>query len=385
MNLVSLGPQFGVDFSGANPKVKELLSRPEVQEQMARSVSLGRSQPDITAFDHVRSKKRLLYEWLSTKKKIYLDTCYWINILHARQKSRRSIPIYGPIADLLEDLRERDIVVCPASFPLVTEIFKQGDPVTRRQSAELIDKLSCGVCLQNPTRIIELEFINSFERLIFGDDISQDAYAYWTKIFFFAGEGLLKPKTQPVDPSKMRLLQKLTFDVNWEISFADLVNIIGNFSPPLDHLAQWAHERNHNRINEGRKSFAEARTEEMASILNQVMPLLRDVFDYIQERCRRSGKRKEDVPTPRPDPTFAPSIQILGNAFAVMRSSPRRYDPNDYIDFEHGSLALPYCDAFFCDRRLFNILTEKPLELHRVYAAKISHKPEDVLAYLQNL
>jgi hypothetical protein len=280
---MSRAPMEG-DFTGQNPRLKELFSRPQIQERMARSVSRNRSNPDITVFEHIRSKKKLLYEWLGTKTKIYLDTCYWINILNARQGTRKSTPIYSRIASLLEELRERDIVVCPASFPLVTEIFKQNDPVSLYQSAALIDELSCGVCLQNPVRIMELEFINSFERHIFGDDTSLDAYAYWTKIPFVAGELLPKPATEHVDPIAINLMQKLFFDLQWEISFADLVNITGRFPPPLDDLATWAHERNQNSKSEGRKSFEEARTEEMANLLSQVIPRLRETFDYIKER-----------------------------------------------------------------------------------------------------
>jgi hypothetical protein len=331
----------------------------------------------------VQLKKKLLYEWLGTKKKIYLDTCYWINILNARQQTRKSQPLFNEIARLLDRLRERDIIVCPASLPLVSEIYKQNDPITLHESAALVDKLSCGVCLQNPIRITELEFTNTLERIIFGDDISNDAYAYWTKIPFVAGE--LFPETKQLDVDALTIVQKLYFDILWETSFADLVDITGCVTPPSDLLAKWAHERNENRKNEIRKSFQEAQKEEMVILLSDAIARLEPTFKYIKERFRRSGLRKEDVPLPKPDPSFAPSVRILGNLFALMRSSSRRYDANDYIDFEHGRLALPYCDAFFCDRRFFNILTEKPLELHRVYKAKILHKPEDVLAYLKEL
>lgn len=352
---------------------------------MDRSASHHRSHPEISVFEHVRSKKKLLYEWLSTKKKIYLDTCYWINVLNARQGTRKSIPIYSQIADLLEEHRQRDIIVCPASFPLVIEILKQRDPETLLQSASLIDKLSCGVCLQNSVRITELEFINSLEKHIFGDDTSLDAYAYWTKILFVAGELIPKPETKLLDPNEINLLQKFFFDFEWEISFAEIIDSVGFSRPPLDDLATWANQRNQTKKSAGLISFADARTEEMSKLLSQVIPRLEHVFAYLKERFTRSGRRTDDVPIPKFDPNFAPSVQILGNLFAAMRSSPRRYYPNDYIDFEHGSLALPYCEAFFCDRRFFNILTNKPLELHRVYAARISHKPEDLVAYLQSI
>jgi len=79
----------------------------------------------------------------------------------------------------------------------------------------------------------------------------------------------------------------------------------------------------------------------MAALLSQAIPRLEHVFDYLKERFKRSGRRAEDVPMPNPNPAFVPSLQIVGNLFAVMRSSGRAYDPNDYSDFEHGSLALP--------------------------------------------
>jgi hypothetical protein len=139
----------------SDPLVKELLSRPDVRERMDRSFSHHRSTPDITFLDHFRTKKKLLYEWLKTKKKVYLDTCYWIDILNANEGSQKSPSIFYEIAELLEELRNRDVIICPSSFALVAEVLKQRDPASLKRTAELIDKLSCGVCLQNPPKAAE--------------------------------------------------------------------------------------------------------------------------------------------------------------------------------------------------------------------------------------
>jgi hypothetical protein len=245
--------------------------------------------------------------------------------------------------------------------------------------------LSCGVCLQNPPKIAELEFINSLEKHLFGDDTSRDAYAYWTKIGFPFGELFPHTETEILAAEQVNLIQKVFLDFLWETSFADIVSFIGDSRPSLDYFVTWASQANLARKNEPRVAFQKARTEAMAALLTTAIPRLEHVFRYLHERFNRSGRRLEDVPMPEPDPAFIPSLQIVGNLFAVMRSSGRAYDANDYSDFEHGSLALPYCDAFFCDRRFFNILTEKPLELHRLYGAYISFKPEDLLVYLEKL
>ncbi len=55
------------------------------------------------------------------------------------------------------------------------------------------------------------------------------------------------------------------------------------------------------------------------------------------------------------------------------------------LDFNYAALAVPYCDALFCDGPMAHVLQSKPLEFGKVYNIKILSKPDEILDYLKGL
>ena len=84
----------------------------------------------------------------------------------------------------------------------------------------------------------------------------------------------------------------------------------------------------------------------------------------------------------RSAPWTVPSLQVLANIDAAATFHRRNIVQNDMYDFLHAAEAIPYCDAFFCDKPLANLLRSKPLELHVAYSTVVHGSPEDILAYL---
>ncbi len=90
-------------------------------------------------------------------------------------------------------------------------------------------------------------------------------------------------------------------------------------------------------------------------------------------------------PNQRASPWVLPSLQVLGGINAVLITGTKKFSANDMLDFQHAALAVPYCDALFCDGPMAHVLENKPLEFGKVYETKILSKPDGILDYLQNL
>jgi hypothetical protein len=85
------------------------------------------------------------------------------------------------------------------------------------------------------------------------------------------------------------------------------------------------------------------------------------------------------------DPWALPSLQVLAGVNAALIHSGKKFSANDILDFQHAALAVPYCDALFCDRRMANTLINAPLEFGKVYNTTILSRADEMNAYLQSL
>jgi hypothetical protein len=80
-----------------------------------------------------------------------------------------------------------------------------------------------------------------------------------------------------------------------------------------------------------------------------------------------------------------PSFQIVAGAGAAIAAKGRRTRPNDALDMVHAAVAIPYCDAFFCDNPMANLFREKPLEYQKAYETTILSQPTEIAAYLDSI
>lgn len=80
-----------------------------------------------------------------------------------------------------------------------------------------------------------------------------------------------------------------------------------------------------------------------------------------------------------------PSSQVLASVNAALITSTKKFSANDILDFQHAALAVPYCDALFCDGPMAHILQTKPLEFDKTYQTAVLSSPEEILQYLQDL
>ena len=84
-------------------------------------------------------------------------------------------------------------------------------------------------------------------------------------------------------------------------------------------------------------------------------------------------------------PWAIPPFQIKASIIATMMRSNRVFEASDVHDIDHAASAIPYCSAFFCDKKMKILPREKPLEFDKVYSTVILSIPEEIMAYLKQL
>jgi hypothetical protein len=81
-------------------------------------------------------------------------------------------------------------------------------------------------------------------------------------------------------------------------------------------------------------------------------------------------------------PQNFPSFQIIAGITAADMLSTMKFDGHDIFDFYHAALAIPYCDALFCDNPMATRLRNKPCQFGKIYDTQILRRPEEIRDYL---
>jgi hypothetical protein len=136
---------------------------------------------------------------------------------------------------------------------------------------------------------------------------------------------------------------------------------------------------------EAKLPFPEVLAREKAYRLRRLMDELKQIAQQLLDDYpdHRDVSKLPPVRENEVDPWVLPSMQVLAGINAVLIVSGKKFSANDILDFQHAALAIPYCDALVCDRRMANTLVSKPLEFGRIYQTSILSRPQDVKMYLQ--
>jgi hypothetical protein len=76
---------------------------------------------------------------------------------------------------------------------------------------------------------------------------------------------------------------------------------------------------------------------------------------------------------------------MTARSFPVGQDADARDKQPVNPDFQHAALAVPYCDALFCDDPMAHVLRSKPLEFGKTYQTTMLSRPEEILQYLHGL
>jgi hypothetical protein len=81
-----------------------------------------------------------------------------------------------------------------------------------------------------------------------------------------------------------------------------------------------------------------------------------------------------------------PQIHIHAALHAALRwDKNRKYNVNDFEDIRHACVALPYYDVFCTERGLCHQISQKLLQLDKVYGTKVLATDEEFLAHVNSV
>lgn len=348
---------------------------------------------------YAREKQIELSRLVLGRSKIYLDTKFWILLREGKT------PASNELIRLLRLGVNAGKVICPVSASTVVEVAKQKNTSSRRiGSARLIDELSLGVTLLPSEQRAATEFAHFHSKFSGSEDLYEVRELIWTKIPYALG--YLFPAISCLSDDENFSLQKHFLDEIWNATLTDVFEAseedIGWDQKMLKETAESLSADIHAHSNEIR-SYQQVYTDEVAGAVD----LLGDQFvGFVVDRALKDG-----VPAPTRDSEgwldakrlccnvvgnllrlspkarfWFPTIHIEASLHAALRwNKGRNFKANDFHDFEHAVSALAYCDAFFTERSLCQLVTANNTNLQELNGCAVTANMDEAVAIVSSL
>jgi hypothetical protein len=343
-----------------------------------------RATPEVSADAYVRSRRIELGESVMSRRRIYLDKCYWIALRDAYLD--RSTNAHD--RKLLESLRmgvRRKRHLCPISEALFMELLKQQDVQTRLATAELIDELSEGVTIVPLSERMATE-IAHFLYSKAGYSTHSLSSLVWSRLSYVLG--IVHPVLEGASPSDQLVFQKSFFDYMWDVPLRTVVGLLGDPIPQpfdFDDLAKQMNEGN--RIHaDSITSFVQAYHAELFGLLSVAVSDARCTLREMATK-RHGNEADRIVPDWSEQLTYEflrakirevhvaraiPTLHVSALCHAAVRwDRKRKLKGNDLYDFRHAEAAISYCEVFLTEKPLQSLLQQKHLKLGIDFTCRI--------------
>ena len=363
-------------------------------------IDAHRRSPDISFAEHERHSRIRLGRELASKRAIYLDTKYWILLRDADINDA----IAGP-TQLLRTLRKGIAdgkIFCPISETVFVELFKQQSLQSRLKTATLIDELSLGVAIVGLQDRVFAEIEYLIRSSLDSPAPEPLEHLVWQKLSYVLGVPFFENAL--ADPATDLAIQKAFFDHLSSTSLREMVHRIRD-----EHLRKRDQCDFVANMNSGitshsdeLRSFQQAYAAEARGIVNELGGIAFDVLklvamdhgitaDELAAADRAAGEnrwknllffaleqnRARDV---------LRTLHVSASLYASLRwNKGRQFRANDLWDFSHASAALPYCDAFFTERSLHTMVTERHVALDKLYACHVTSNESDAISFLAGI
>jgi hypothetical protein len=346
----------------------------------------------------------VLGESLSAKKLIYLDTNYWITLHEAAEKAGADA-IEFRLLSALRTAVAAGLVLCPISANTFIELMKQTDARSRHAMASLIDELSQGVALMDEEERVGLEVSFFIQSKLPGQSLYPLDQLVWCKLGYVFG--IQHPTNTAFEPATETLVQKAFFDRMWSAPMSEIVAMVNAFEfPRAADFGVIAEQLNQaNQLHSADlNTWAEAYSDEVRGLIDLQGPAILKTVEF-QAKKQRVAVPDEDENTRLQ--SVAPfknamvyalesdvkdarhivrTLHIHASLHASVRwNKSRKLKPNDILDFHHAAAALGYCDAFFTERSLKNLVSQSHVALDKLYDCHVASSVNDALDYMATL
>lgn len=357
-------------------------------------------EPHISIVEHVDSCIRALGRSLSSRKAIYLDTCFWIYLRGAIGHGNGSKT--GTLLDTLRERVAQMVMFCPISDSIFVEVMKQTDPKSRSATAALIDELSLGVTLVSEQDRAELE-VGYFVKTCAGRPQSPPLdEMVWSKLAYIMG--MVHPHNTQFDLPTELAIQKTFFDYMWTRPMSRMVDAVADVEIPGSDWSELSNKLNvANAAHAGSlRSYRQTYKAEVRGIVDLMGDAAVAAFIAVSAEMgappgqMTTGMRKEIeigwkniIATKMEEGTAQSqlaSLHIPASLHASLRwNKQQKLASNDIFDFQHATAAVAYCDAFFTERSLSNMIKQNHLRLDREFDCFVTSDVGEALAWVEGV
>jgi hypothetical protein len=358
-------------------------------------LSAHRKTPAISWQQHRRIRSDELWAMIATRRRIYLDTRYWVFLRDAAM-GRAKQAIHNDLLAALQSVVESGLGICPLSESVLFELHKQTDPATRLAMARVMDSLSRGVTVQNSLDRLRAELVRFFHRIIVDQRIPGPPVEHvWTTVGHFLGSP--DPVFDGIDSGEQLAISKAFFDFLWSVTLEELITD----NHWIEHDKGFQEDAL--RMTEGSRAHASEITSFEELYLAEVSGFV-DINQATVEAAVTELATALGQQSPGPDAarlwrnavynivrfdrvgTGLPILQIVSGIHAAIRwQRGRPFKASDFYDMYHAAAALPYCDMFLTEAFMGTILKNPPLSFGTLFDTDIVWDEADALQLLRAL
>lgn len=309
---------------------------------------------NIPTDEFIKKVKREICNNTKTKTMIYIDLLHLINMRQCVFENSKinKYQSYIEIYNILCNLVNKGVILCPSSYATISELDKQEDYSTLINTCKIIDQLSHGISFDQ-LLILPSEMIN-IQRGINGENLGEKEEFYLcpntcADIVFFKKNILEKI---------LELSDKSTEEKNRIIEFCLRRTIEEQFFYRRKCLKLKTRHNTNLFASTLDKNKKQANYNEV---------LLYNTQSFISNLNEVFGNKIKNLTNINIETikNYAPSIYIIGQILTIkeLRTSENAKErENDFYDLYHSATALSYCDYFFTERSFHHLLTHKPFQ-----------------------
>ena len=360
------------------------------------------ADPTTEVDAYVRQKQIRLGQELASRTKVYLDLNFWIIVRDAALGQRTD----ALALKLLHYLRRgvgQGRLICPVGDTFFMELMKQPLSEDRRLgTARVVDELSLGVSILPSQRRIGTEIYQALHQLMDRPEpLHPMQELVWTKVCHILGPSY--PVDRDFDADLMVELQKKFMDDFWEASLTNMVRQIGDQGGPVEDYRPLTADTNRQRdlYADEITSYEKAYDIELRGGIDACGDLAVEVLCAIGEKAGmgvppgpEAGDRKLLLNVARNTLHHAfktrnaaatvRTLHVETALHAILRvEKQRRFKPNDWQDFRHAAAALAYCDLFFTEGPLHELVGRPKPGLLALNGCKVASSAVDAVELLR--
>ncbi len=332
------------------------------------------------------------------QRRIYLDLRFWIYCRDAHLGVPQR-PIHDRIWRRLQTLTDSGRVVCPISYPIVSEILKQGDVDRRMATTRVVDTLSRNVAIRPSDELFHNELCHFLLSSMPGKSTHPLDQLAWTFPTWWLGEAT--PQLDAFDEATNTLCRKAFFDAIKKLPLSIVMEALSDSTWPA-HPDTAEYYSDLNRLCLARRDeisdYHSAFMIELAGLLDDLTPQITRASRAMYAAEYGAEPPADDVAGVDENHPIArliyhaydhrkisneiPFLQINAGIHAAVRHRRQRYKMGDLWDHMHAHPAIAYCHAFFTEKSLGHLVSNKPLELDKEYDCSVLWREQDILDYV---